>query len=446
MSTILTRCIKPLIKVSISNYKSIDSLQLDIKPVTVLIGPPNTGKSNILEALYLAGLPGKLYMALKEYENAEKTFCERDASIKKILRITDPSDIFPNFMYEKHKPVTVKTTYEDSSAETVVKVEAGIDELRLNVQVSSRRKDVILVGEEKISQLIGGITLTERNNYCIDLHRLAGKKPGGQQSSRSKNNIEGENLLSLLLGLAILKMFTGADFRNIGEILLESRLYSYSRFTLDSRFDILATCKDNTKACRAPKHILAEDAGNIAWIAYRNPEAVSRLNEWLNTKLGTGIEVLVKMQPSLEFYEKPMWMKPSLVSDGVKRALYYILALASSISYANLKKVNMLLLLEEPEAKLYPYIQDLLLYWLGKAVNNDIHVVLTTHNPQLVDMLAESFTRDKLGVYYVYREPMTHNTRIQMITGEKLTKLKAYSLGDLLVMTPKEVASESDRN
>ena len=437
-----------MIKVSINNYKTIDTLQLDIKPVTVLIGPPNTGKSNILEALYLAGIPGKLYMALKEYENAEKTFCERDASIKRILRLTDPLDVFPDYMYEK--PVTMRAMYENSSVETLVKVEAGIDKLSLNVEINPKQENTIVVGEEKISKLMGVINLSKEDSYCIDLLELA------EKLAYKENNVatvkrelkEGDLLLLLLLGLTMVGMLSSGEgrpeLRRVEKILFESRLYSYSRFMLDNRFDTLATCSGSTEACSVPRHILAEDAGNIAWIAYRNPRAVSMLNEWLNTKLGTGIEVLVKTQPSLEFYEKPIWMKPSLVSDGVKRALYYTLALASSISYANQKKLNLLLLLEEPEAKIYPYIQDLLLYWLGRAVDNGVHVVLTTHNPHLVDMLAESFTGDKLGVYYVYKEPVSRRTRVQRITGEKLAELSAYSLGDLLVMPPGEVASEPD--
>ena len=99
-----------MIKVSIENYKTIDSLQLDIKPVTILVGPPNTGKSNILEALYIAGIPGKLYMAPKEYEDGEGLFCKRDGAIGRVLRLADPIDIFPDYNYEN--PATIKTTYD----------------------------------------------------------------------------------------------------------------------------------------------------------------------------------------------------------------------------------------------------------------------------------------------------------------------------------------------
>ena len=41
----------------IYNYKSINELRLNCSRLNVLIGEPNTGKSNILEALDLSYLP-----------------------------------------------------------------------------------------------------------------------------------------------------------------------------------------------------------------------------------------------------------------------------------------------------------------------------------------------------------------------------------------------------
>jgi AAA15 family ATPase/GTPase len=40
-------------KLSISNFKSVRKLDIDCKKVNLFIGEPNTGKSNILEAMAL---------------------------------------------------------------------------------------------------------------------------------------------------------------------------------------------------------------------------------------------------------------------------------------------------------------------------------------------------------------------------------------------------------
>jgi AAA15 family ATPase/GTPase len=40
-------------RLAISNYKSISAAEIEVRRVNVFIGEPNTGKSNILEALAL---------------------------------------------------------------------------------------------------------------------------------------------------------------------------------------------------------------------------------------------------------------------------------------------------------------------------------------------------------------------------------------------------------
>ena len=296
--------------------------------------------------------------------------------------------------------------------------------------------------------LEAGITLSKTANYCLELDKLA-KRRVSYSGNETRELEPIDVLLGILLGFVALSKLSSGKIRvynDIAEILVESRLYSYSRYMLDSRFDQLSSCHNvNVSRCKAPIHVLAEDAGNIAWITYRNPRAITTLNKWLNEQLTTGVEVLVKKTPAIEFYEKPIEMRPNLVSDGIKRALYYVLALASSISYARQKKSKLLLLLEEPEAKLYPYIQDLLLHWLAKTVENGIYTVITTHNPYLIDALAEEFTEDQLAVYYVYKKPETRRTRIAWITKEKLAELATYSPGDLLAMTPDEIVGATGK-
>ncbi len=85
---------KHLRRVSIKNFKSVDSVVLsDCRRINVLIGRPNVGKSNILEALALFDVPYMVNTANK--------------SIKNIVRIENTADIFHNGQYST--PVTVST-------------------------------------------------------------------------------------------------------------------------------------------------------------------------------------------------------------------------------------------------------------------------------------------------------------------------------------------------
>ena len=54
-------------KLSIRNFKSIKELDLDCKRINLFIGEPNTGKSNILEALGLLSWCGYINTGLIEY-------------------------------------------------------------------------------------------------------------------------------------------------------------------------------------------------------------------------------------------------------------------------------------------------------------------------------------------------------------------------------------------
>ena len=73
----------------ISNYKSIKQLGLDCSRINVLIGEPNVGKSNILEALDLAYLPSMLLSnAINQKANKEQI------GVKKYFRVNSASDLF----------------------------------------------------------------------------------------------------------------------------------------------------------------------------------------------------------------------------------------------------------------------------------------------------------------------------------------------------------------
>ena len=66
-----------LTSVKIRNYKSIESITLDLGRITVLIGENGAGKSNILEAIALAGAAsaGKL---------------DNEFLVSRGIRVTDP--------------------------------------------------------------------------------------------------------------------------------------------------------------------------------------------------------------------------------------------------------------------------------------------------------------------------------------------------------------------
>ena len=88
----------------IKNFKSIKHLQLDCKRVNVLIGKPNVGKSNILEAMGLFSVnytKAEKYMSeFVRYENIANLFFDNDYS-KQITISTDKFESTLNFSEEE---------------------------------------------------------------------------------------------------------------------------------------------------------------------------------------------------------------------------------------------------------------------------------------------------------------------------------------------------------
>lgn len=74
---------------TISNYKSIGTLHLDCAPINVFIGPPNSGKSNILEAMDIANLP---YYISEYYD----VISDKKFNCEKYFRVESVDQLFRN--------------------------------------------------------------------------------------------------------------------------------------------------------------------------------------------------------------------------------------------------------------------------------------------------------------------------------------------------------------
>jgi len=74
--------------VSIQNFKSIKSLEFEARRVNVFIGEPNTGKSNILEALGVF-TPNIDWREIIRYEREENIFSESDSTEKILINVDD---------------------------------------------------------------------------------------------------------------------------------------------------------------------------------------------------------------------------------------------------------------------------------------------------------------------------------------------------------------------
>jgi AAA15 family ATPase/GTPase len=83
-------------KLAIKNFKSIKELDIDCRRINLFIGEPNTGKSNILEALGLLSWRGNLSEDLREFVRFEETqdlFYDGSLNEKIEIRIDYPPKV-----------------------------------------------------------------------------------------------------------------------------------------------------------------------------------------------------------------------------------------------------------------------------------------------------------------------------------------------------------------
>ena len=81
------------IKLEIENFKSIQKLKLDLSDLTILMGPPASGKSNILDALALMGYINRFRVLDREYKNNATNL----EPLYSIVRFREPYQLFKNY-------------------------------------------------------------------------------------------------------------------------------------------------------------------------------------------------------------------------------------------------------------------------------------------------------------------------------------------------------------
>ncbi|MCL7383585.1 MAG: ATP-binding protein [Thaumarchaeota archaeon] len=367
-------------KINIENFKSIEKLALDLAPLTILIGPPAGGKSNILDAIMLTGYFNRIRLVEKEY--ASYIGLE---PIKYVIRFEKSKELF--YRYDPTR--LIKIEYLD--------------------------------GDEVFSYQIyfEGGTLRQRI-----------QTPRYIPTYLSWNMLEyGEKMLGRLVKeLERLRLF-------------DARLYSYDRFSLSSReCESDFTCGfyarlQGLHAKDYPFNVLSEFAWNALSICRQAGDLIDNLNSLLQQYVGERFQLSITRY-GVVLLDNYIDVELTSVSDAVFRALYYLLGLRSAKTYTKLYGLEgrMFLLFEEPEAHIFPYFLNLLVDAIEDAVSL-MNIVIATHNPILVSLLWDRVP--DLKIYYVYRE-RAGGTKAVEIDKEKFAQ-ELKLVDDLMFMTAQEI-------
>ena len=373
------------VRIVIQRFKSVEWVELELRRLTALIGPPASGKSNILDAIALLG-----YFTRFKYFDEEYGGADYLEPLPILARFDEPHQLFHN--YDLTHNVSLKLTDGEREQSVELFYSGAQPHIRVNGSVAALYLAHTRHVVEEVRRLVSGIAET---------------------------------------------------------LIVEARLYSYDRYLLSSPNCHYAKLDDTTilypcglaqlvgrEGFDAPVNVLGELAWNARRLIKSHPRVVRGLNNEVREGLGERIELKVLRNGSVTLFDHDYEMDLRGVADSIMRVLYYGLALMSAMNYAKLHGLEdrLIVMLEEPETHVFPFLLRLLAEWI-REVTNVVRVVIATHNPIFASMLL-----DKVGdaaLYYVYRGA-NGDTRVTEVSIEKLAKELA-SIEDVLFLSPREV-------
>jgi len=327
------------VEVSISHYKSIEKAQMKLGKVTVLLGPPAAGKSNVLEAI-----------ALATYFDRYAFYVDKEP-LSRLVRTDDVSDLFT--FYDLTKAVEISISTDEWRRSLRVYFEKGL-------RVELNDTEVPITGYTEFPDPLyrflylfsyGGF------KYAVDPHGV-------------------NKLLDALEGNVV------------------TRLYGFDRFR-----DSIINSMIKGVEFEAPQGLLREDGKNFGLVAKKQLEVIRDVSAELAEL--SRVEVKLLDDGRVVVFDNHIAMKPSAISDSVFRILYNLVGLSSATFFTKLHGLEgrTIVLLEEPEGQLFPQFFNLLVKYIAKFSEVG-YVVITTHNPILVSLLRDKLN---VTLYYVYR-------------------------------------------
>ncbi len=311
--------------VSIKNFKSVKDVAFETKRVNLLLGTPNSGKSNILEALGL--FSASHVRNLKDYIRFKKT---------------------ENLFYDNDVTQDIEIRADDYFCQ--INFDKGI--------------------------------------------------------FRGKCNMGEENYLEFRLN------YNGEYDRQVQENILPFRYY---RFKLDYT------------ASAGFEYLLPPFGKNLFSILYTNKQLRKEVSQLLLEK---GFRLIIDTQDKkieiLKEVDDIFYTYPyESLSDTVQRVVFYMTAMATN--------QNSILLLEEPEAYIFPYYVKFLADKIIQNTDNQYFII--THNPYFLFSMIEALPESDLAVMMTSME--NYQTQVVALTSAQLEKVKV--LGNDFFLNPEQI-------
>ena len=385
------------LSVQIQDFGPISKADIALKPLTVFIGPNNSGKScatrlvhSIVETeIDLLNPANQAYIGHKHDPNLREQIIEMAA--RSIDYFVIPSDTTSKLI--KHTLLDLKNLALQN----------------IQRSFSSRHKDLIRIGTKKSVLKINTNIASSRLSFSADQSRLA----ADPRPVLETKVIFNPNLAKTIghddryvyvdtfsLPLAHTQAFLVQAILHGLQQHLQKNTLANSFYLPDDRSGILRNLRGlSAGALRTSDYaglknldvskllsITADFIANFLHIPEK-PGPFSDIADDIEEKiLGCKIEIKPNKRqpvPSIVYNyggkNIPLHRASSMVSELAPLVLY--------IRYA-IKDKNSLLVIEEPESHLHPGSQRLLARMLARLVRRGLHVIITTHSPFILEQLS----------------------------------------------------------
>jgi hypothetical protein len=389
-------------KLSVRNFKSIKELDIDCARVNLFIGEPNTGKSNILEALGLLSWCG----------------CEGGA-------LND----FVRFQYTSN-------LFYDNLTNQIVDVNITTENMSINIDLG------VIPGSSTYTVYYGQRSTIEQKGdkplFTVEL---------SQQTDLNSEKIE-EALKELRRRGPFPSQSILLEKSNQERLLIIDQRYIYSIRERDNFLDVYNYAENSRTLDKFGKTNNLGIQPNLKFIKFYRykqlegdkfpDKSLSTLVHPYGSNMLTLISTTKKHRETISSFFKDFGFKPSirphedsiefekeaedvninypylLASDTLRRMIFYNIAIDSN--------KDSTLVFEEPEVHAFPaYIKR---FGEKIAFDESNQYFIVTHNPYLFLSILEKTKKDEANVFIVYSKD--YQTKVKQATSREISKLMTY--------------------
>ena len=365
----------------IQNFKSIKDITLHPRRVNLIIGEPNVGKSNLLEAMTLLGGI--------TYEQTEKF-------MGSFIRYEEPRQLF----YDNLVGNTIRVTVD--SLEGLIGFDEDNDRFWYSLIKYALPEEIRLPANNTVTNSELVKRPAKQTSGASNVEKVPPQKPiVPKQEIRSNIFFDEKGAYDLKL----LKKLTNAE-----KLFLRSafvRAYTFTKRHLVNR--------ELSYTYLNPPH--GSNLINVmqAWPELRRE--ISKLFERYGQKLQLRMDErrleIIKDQDGI-IYSYPY----SSVADTLQRIIFYLAAIESND--------DAVLLFEEPEAHSFPVYVSKLGGRIVESRNNQFFI--DTHSPYLITEILETMLPDdaqagELAMFAAYYED--HQTKVHQLSDEEIRSIRA---------------------